>query len=173
MQVEDSEVKLLTEELQLGVKLNQCVHSQRRHDFSLMLSMLVDDVRLHSQFRLPLTDKATANITDESLRKKFSVPAKAPLALGSLNDINKFEQGQLLVEGQLASIRLADAFYPKALAFRDDDKHIPRQVMDNTSLYCQQKKSTLQKQRLPFNVNEWLNSVQETIVNAPLINMTS
>lgn len=173
MQVQDSEIKLLTEELQLGVKLNECVHSQRRHDFSLMLSMLVDDVRVHSQFRLPLTETTTADVTEESLRKTYNVPPKAPLALNSLNDINKFEQASLVAEGQLASIRLANAFHPKALAFRDDAKHIPRVIMENTSLYCQYKKSPLQKQRLPFDVNAWLNSVQDTVVNTPLMNLTS
>ncbi|GHE90391.1 VC2046/SO_2500 family protein [Thalassotalea profundi] len=169
MQIEELDSRLLIEELQLGVKLNECVHSQRRYDFSLMLSMLVDDVCVHSQFSLPLTDKKVNKVDEESLRKTFNVGPSTPLALNSLDEINQFQQGQLVVDAQLASIRLADALNPKALAFRNDVKHIPRSVMDNTSLYCQQHRSEPAKQRLPFNVDAWLNSVQETVVKAPLM----
>ena len=173
MQVENSISTLLIEELQLGVKLNQCVHSQRRHDFSLMLSMLAADVRVHSQFSLPLTENEAASVTDASLRKALSVPDTPPLALQSLDDIGDFQQGKLVVDEQLASIRLSDALNPKALAFRDDVTHVPNKVMGNTSLFCQQKEKVLSKQRLPFNVNAWLKSVQETVVKSPMVELTS
>ena len=173
MQVENSESKLLIEELQLGVKLNECVHSKRRYDFSLMLSMLAPDVRVHSQFSLPLTEKDHVNVSDESLRKTLNVAATPPLALTSLADITCFQQGHLVVNEQLATMRLTDAINPKPLAFRDDKKHISSSVMDNTSLFCQQKKKILSKQRLPFNVKAWLNAVQETVVKAPLVELAS
>ncbi|XQW83642.1 VC2046/SO_2500 family protein [Thalassotalea piscium] len=173
MQIEKAESKLLIDELQLGIKLNECVHAQRRHDFSLMLSMLVADVCVHSQFSLPLTESEQSTMTEDSLRRTFNVAPKAPLALNSLDDIKQFQQGKLVEDSQLATIRLADALHPKPLAFRDDKAHIPSEVMKNTSLYCQQKKQIGTKERRSFNVDAWLNSVQETVVKAPLMDLVA
>nr|WP_221435168.1 VC2046/SO_2500 family protein [Thalassotalea piscium] len=159
----------MIEELQLGVKLNECVHSQRRYDFSLMLAMLVDNVCEFSQFGLPLTEQTPKEATEASLRKLLNVIPNAPLAISSLDDIKHFQQGQLVADNKLATMRLVNALQPKAIAFRNDAKHIPSSVMANTSLYCQQTKSGAPKKRLPFNVNAWLSSVQETVVKSPLM----
>ena len=164
---------ILVHELQLGEQLNESVHHKRRSDFSLMLAMLTDDVRAHSQFKLPLTTTAEKTTTSEQLRKHFQLPDEAPLALKSVDGINSFNQAGLIEQQQLDHLRLANTLKPKPLAFRDDAKYINTQVMTNTSLYCQQKhqqKSLTQtQQRDEFNVNAWLTAVQKTIVKAPLI----
>jgi hypothetical protein len=166
--------QLLVEELQLGEQLNQCVHTDRRADFSLMLSMLTDDVLAHSQFSLPETEAQLKETTDQTLRRYFELAEQAPLALENVDDIAKFEQAHLIEQEHFASLQLENSLNPKPLAFRNNAKHVASSVLSNTSLYCQQryKQSKEQKSednRLAFNVNAWLKSVQTTLVKAPLI----
>jgi len=169
---------LLVEELQLGEKLNQCIHSNRRSDFALMLSMLTEDVRAHSQFAVPKTEVSETKSTEAGLRKALELPDKAALAVNSSEDLNEFSQADLIHEGQLASLHFDNYAKPKPLAFRDDSKHIATEIMSNTSLYCQKQHKIqhggVQKQsnsRLAFNANEWLKAVQNTVVKAPLLAM--
>ncbi|GLX80135.1 hypothetical protein tinsulaeT_34750 [Thalassotalea insulae] len=167
---------ILVEELQLGEKLNQSVHSSRRSDFALMLAMLTEDVRAHSQFHLPKTDEPVNTLDEEQLRKQFDLPEKQRLALNNIDEISEFSQAELIATQQLASIHLAQAIKPKPLAFRDDSKHIALAVMENTSLYCQQQHqqpNELADAHLAFNVNEWLKTVQTTIVKSPLVDVAA
>ncbi|MEW6982790.1 VC2046/SO_2500 family protein [Colwelliaceae bacterium 6471] len=171
------ENNLLIHELQLGEQLNECVHSKRRADFSLMLAMLVDDVREHSQFIVPKSMPALTQVTDESLRREFKLPDKAPLSIDDYEQISTYNQADLVAEKRMTELRLVNALQPKPLAFRNDNHHIESQVMSNTSLYCQRRhkeKSEAQlKQRLPFNAKGWLSDIQETIVKSSLINVHS
>ena len=165
---------ILVHELQLGEQLNESVHHQRRSDFSLMLAMLADDVRAHSQFKLPLSQVVDKTSTAEQLRKYFKLPDEAPLSLKDMADLTAFNQANLIEEQQFDHLRLTNALNPKPLAFRDDAKYVGQQVMTNTSLYCQQmhQQKSLEKgaaQRAEFNVNAWLSAVQNTIVKAPLM----
>ncbi|WP_220465517.1 VC2046/SO_2500 family protein [Colwellia sp. BRX10-3] len=164
---------ILVHELQLGEQLNESVHHARRSDFSLLLAMLTDDVRAHSQFKLPLSQTPEKNTTSEQLRKYFQLPNEAPLSLKNVEDISRYNQAGLVENHQFELLRLTNTLNPKPLAFRDDAKHISQQVMSNTSLYCQQKhqdKSLAQAQpRADFNAKAWLAAVQTTIVKAPLM----
>jgi len=169
----DVENNILVHELQLGEQLNECVHNKRRSDFSLMLAMLADDVRSHSQFLVPKTVRAESVTSDDSLRKEFNLPPIEPLALTQLENISYFNQANLIVEKRLADLHLRNAMTQTPLAFRDDTLHIAHDVIANTSLYCQQqykedKSSPKEQQRLAFNAKAWLNTVQETIVKSPL-----
>jgi hypothetical protein len=176
---------LLVEELQLGEQLNHCVHSDRRSDFALMLSMLTDDVLAHSQFKLPQTDKPTKLTTEDSLRKTFDLPKKQRLSLDDLTNIDEFSQAHLIESEQLSTLHLIQALSPKPLAFRDDKLHIESTVLSNTRLYCQQQyqirkhvendkdKIEQENNRLSFNVNAWLKSVQTAIVKAPILSTTA
>ena len=164
---------ILVHELQLGEQLNESVHHERRSDFSLLLAMLTEDVRAHSQFTLPLSQIPEKSTSSEQLRKYFQLPDEAPLALKDVADISRYNQASLLEKQQLEDLRLANILSPKPLAFRDDVKHINQQVMTNTSLYCQQKHQdislTKTQQRADFNAKAWLAAVQTTIVKAPLM----
>ncbi|WP_223270299.1 VC2046/SO_2500 family protein [Colwellia sp. C1TZA3] len=164
---------ILVHELQLGEQLNESVHHERRADFSLLLAMLTDDVRAHSQFKLPLSQTPEKTTTAEQLRKYFQLPDEAPLALKDITDISSYNQAGLIEKQQLEDLRLANILKPKPLAFRDDVKHINQQVMTNTSLYCQQKSqdlcSTKRQQRAEFNAMAWVAALQTTIVKAPLM----
>ncbi len=168
--------KPLLHELQLGEQLNECVHSTRRADFSLMLAMLAEDVREQSQFVLPQAEAIkNADISNEALRKEFELPEKAPLSLRDMDEIDSFNQAKHFKNNDLATIYLTNAISPNPLAFRDNVKHIPTQVMDNTSVYCQLKHAKQQDENTPlnkplaFNAKAWLNTIQNTLVTAPLI----
>ena len=156
---------LLVHELQLGESLGRCVHSERRADFALMLAMLVDDAREFSQFKLPLSQPKIETSDDVQLRRQFELPSKPELALRDLKEIDRFNECIKIKEGFLTDLRLSSALTPKPLGFRDDKSFIPTQVTNNTSLFCQSRHKQLEKQqenRLAFNANEWLKTVNNT-----------
>jgi len=169
----------LLHELQLGGRLNQCVHESRRSDFALMLAMLCDDVREQSQFILPKsspidgtsTDKALTN--NQTLRKHFDLPEKAPLSLKNMEQVEQYNQGQLIADNDLLSLHLANALSPKPLAFRDEYKHIPTNILSNTSVVCQKKHTNTEKEvlnkPLNMNVDGWLKSIQNSVVESKLV----
>lgn len=166
---------LLIHELQLGEKLNESIHDARRSDFSLLLAMLTDDVREHSQFLLPATEEDVESSSESQLRKAFNLPEPAPIALDSLDDIMLFNEASFVENNDLAHIKLVDSLTPKPIAFRDDKDHIPSDVMKNTSLYCQTKykqnnvSDVLQK-KMDFEASGWLKAIDHQIANDPLIN---
>jgi len=171
--IADVENNILVHELQLGEQLNESVHNKRRSDFSLMLAMLANDVRTHSQFLVPKTDETEKTTTDATLRKELNLPPSEPLTITGLENVPDFNQANLIVENRQKDLHLYNALAPRPLAFRDDVQHIVYDVIANTSLYCQQqyKKDTAlskEPQRLAFNAKAWLNTVQETIVKSPL-----
>ena len=182
----------LLHELQLGEKLNHCVVDARRSDFSLMLAMLAEDVREQSQFLVPQSEgPKNIEYTEASMRKAFNLPQKAPIALSSLDDINQFNQAYEIANNNLVSVQLENAIKPKPIAFRDDKNFINSEVLGNTSLLTQLKQKQVQmkqslalrleeikevkekeptlNQPLGFNAKAWLDSIQETIVKAPLL----
>jgi hypothetical protein len=172
--VDAIEKNLLIHELQLGEQLNECIHSERRSDFSLMLAMLADDVREQSQFILPHTSAKDAEaITDNSLRKQFHLPKKAALALENVEQIGQYNQAGLIESNEREHLHLTDILAPKPLAFRNDAKHICSDVIGNTSLHCQlklkQQQTTPINKPLAVNVQGWLDAIQTSLVKSSLI----
>ena len=136
-----------------------------------MLSMLSNDVRVHSQFSLPRSDETVAEANLE-LRKYFDLPNEKALAVDDVENIDAFSQADLISNNQMASLHLTDCLTPKPLAFRDDQNFVATTVLSNTSLYCQQqhgKANNNIKPRLNFNANNWLKSVQTSLVKSPLM----
>lgn len=173
MLVNESAKQVLANELQLGTQLNECIHENRRSHFSLLLAMLTDDVREHAQFLLPVTEESE-NITDEnSLRKLFNVGQPAPLALTSLEQITEFNQAELVADDRLSELRLNNALNPKPLAFKDNNKLIDSNVMNNTSVHCQKRhldknESSNKTSRLNFKAKEWLDVVNQSMLKVQL-----
>lgn len=170
----DSVNNPLIEEAQLGVRLNHDIHNNSRSDFALLLSMLVDDVRVHSQFNFPATEQTSKDVTNESLRAEFQLPPKTPLGLTGLSQLSQFEQAELVEKELLATLHLNDAIKAKALAFRDDKSHIASEVMTNTTLYCQLKHRENQAnvKKRSFDAPGWLKALQDTVVKSPLLDAT-
>lgn len=167
-----SELQPLVEEAQLGSRLNEDVHSGQRADFALLLSMLNDDVRAHSQFTLPAVDIENPTTDDIKLRKQFNLPQSEPLAISSLEDIADFEQSALVASGELSQMHLENCLNRKALSFRNDAKHVQRNVIENTSLHCQLKHRNLTSKQPPrkaFDAKGFVSAIQQSLVSAPLI----
>lgn len=168
------EKSILLHELQLGEKLNQSIHDKRRSDFGLLLAMLAEDVREHSQFSLPATKLNEKQQTDSLLRKEFNLAEPAPIALKSLDDINLYNEAIFIENNELSHIKLNDALNPKPIVFRDDKNYIASDVMANTSLYCQTKhkenndKGVIQKP-MEFQAAAWIKAVDHQVTNDPLI----
>ncbi|MDO6428383.1 VC2046/SO_2500 family protein [Thalassotalea sp. 1_MG-2023] len=176
MTITERITKPLLEEAQLGQRLNESVRVPMHSDFSLMLAMLVDDVRMHSQFHLPHDEITEPEISDDSLRRHFSLPDKAPLALTQLAQISQYGQAELAEKGLFSSIHLTNMLKEKPIAFKNDKCHIPSNVLENTSLYCQlkhQKSDAIPKQRKEFDAKAWLQSLQNTVVNSPFQTLTA
>ncbi|NQY86153.1 MAG: hypothetical protein HRT51_00155 [Colwellia sp.] len=170
---------ILLHELQLGEQLNESVHQARRADFSLMLAMLCDDVREHSQFILPQVDVSAVEQsiqTNQVLRKHFDLPEQAPLALKDVEQINQYNQSQLIADNDLVSIQLSNALSPKPLTFRDNKQYIATNILSNTSLTCQEKHNhqqvpTVLNKRINMNVDAWLKTVQTSLVKSSLVDV--
>lgn len=164
-----TDVSSVINEISLDNKLNQCVQQRRRADFSLMLAMLTDDAREFSEFVLPeVNENISPQKDNQALRKQFNLPKEQPLALTSLEEISSFNQGQLVT--QLTALRLQDAMAPKPLSFRDDVKHIEKNITDNMSIHVQRRHHNFNQQpkTLAFNANAWLKNVEQAIVSSPL-----
>lgn len=168
--------EILLHELQLGEQLNKSVHQARRADFSLMLAMLCDDVREHSQFILPQSDICDDESVQNNqlLRKHFDLPEEAPLALENIEQISQYNQGQLIASNDLVSLHLNNFLSPKPLTFRDDKLHVNSNVLSNTSLTCQEKHTnqaatSVLNKRINMNVEGWLKAVQTSLVKSSLI----
>jgi hypothetical protein len=164
--VDDLKNNILINELQLGETLNTCIHQKERSQFSLLLAMLTDDVQAHSQFHLPKEEVITPEVDENSLRKLFNLPKKQDLSLDNVENIGRYDQASLVENNSLTHISLLSALNPLPLAFRDDALFIPKDVLNNTSLYCQKKhvvKSSAESSRLNFKADEWLNTINESI----------
>jgi hypothetical protein len=183
---------ILLHELQLGEQLSDSVEQARRADFSLMLAMLAEDVREHSQFVLPKSAAPKAKeFSNQALRKELNLPKQAPLSLKSLQDLPQFNQVKSIIDNDIAHIRLTNAICPKPLSFRDDKNHIPTDVLQNTNVCCQFKHQNIKKTKeevaptetnndtvingfinppLSFDAKAWLDGIQQSLVKAPLVN---
>lgn len=169
MLIDDAKNNILINELQLGEQLNNCVHQGKRSDFFLLLAMLTDDVRVHAQFSLPKAANESPINNEENLRTFYNLPKGQSLALEGLQEIESYNQADLINDNKLIDLHLLNAINPRPLAFRNDNKYISQNVLENTSLYCQKKYqeeskgSSTSNERLSFNAEMWLNTVNESL----------
>jgi hypothetical protein len=171
--VNESTTQVLANELQLGTQLNECIHDNRRSQFSLMLAMLTDDVREHAQFLLPKTEEIENTTDEDSLRKLFHVASPTPLALETLEQVNDYNQAELIADNKLSELRLKSVLRPNPIAFRDDVKYIDSDIINNTSVHCQKRQLSNNEQnkkssRLNFKAKEWLDVVNQSLLNVQL-----
>ena len=171
------EFSLLQHEHQLGETLNQCVHNDKRAEFSLLLAMLNEDAREQSQFLMPQTEAEQKDVTEDSLRAEFELPQQQALGLTNLEQLHQYNQSAIANDRLTASLKLADALNPKPLSFRDDKKHVPTEIMANTSLHCQvraeRQEQESQNTRLSMNAKAWLKSLQNAYAHSQQIEMAA
>lgn len=173
---------LLINEIQLGVKLNECIHSNRRSDFSLMLAMLTNDAREFSEFLVPDGPMNVSTSDEQQLRRLFDLPIAQPTGLKAISDIDAFNESALANANNMTAVYLNNAIKPKAISFRDDAKHINSNILANTNLHTKKRyevgteegsPDNLTSNKLKFNANEWLKSVQESIVGVKPVKVHS
>jgi hypothetical protein len=162
------ENNLLINEIQLDSKLSSSIHQGRRADFALMLAMLSEDVREHSQFLLPQSEQSANEVSEEQLRKQFQLPEPAPLAVKSPEDIKKFNQAQLVISHRIADLHLHNTLLPPPLHLRNDANYIAPEILENTSVHCQRRYKTKAKQNeilansQLFNAKAWITTIENT-----------
>lgn len=160
---------LLINESKLGIKLNQCVHEERRSDFSLMLAMLTEDAREFSEFSLPVTENIPLETLE--LRKQFHLPEQQALALRNIDDVSRYNESQYIQENNMRAIHLLDALIPKPLTFKNDNKHVANNILGNMNVHSQERyfmdKATSTNninQRASFNSSLWLKNIEASIL---------
>lgn len=170
MQVELNNIPIT--ELQLAGQLGECIQSERRYDFSLMLAMLTVDVRDHSQFKLPVPEEIILKDSEQQLRKKFNLPPKVSLSIQYPHRLACFNQAQNILDQQFSSIILENTLKAKPIAFRDDDKYISSDVISNTSIHCQKRYSdNTVGDKLGYNANVWLDAIETSMRKAPMLKL--
>lgn len=167
---------LLINEIKLGIKLNQCVHENRRSDFSLMLAMLTEDAREFSEFCLPTAHKHTPQET--VLRKKFQLPNQQALALENMNQITQYNEVADIQQNNMSAIHLNNALSPKPLSFKNNSKHIPNNVLSNMNVHSQErylmeKNNNRVNQPVSFNAVGWLNSIENSMTENTLTGVSA
>jgi hypothetical protein len=123
---------------------------------------------------LPKQKVAEQKLDNSTLRKQFDLPEPAPLAIKNLKEINAYNQGKSIAENDVAAIRLSNSLAPKPLAFRDNVKHVAREIMSNTTLVCQakhanEKADAVLNKRLTMDVEGWLKNIQTSLVKSQLV----
>ncbi|GEB73220.1 hypothetical protein PC2016_1177 [Pseudoalteromonas carrageenovora] len=170
MQIDD----LLITESQLNSKLNNSVHENRRGEFALLLAMLSHDALDFSQFHLPKTEIDSTATSEDSLRKKFGAGPKQSLAPGEFDMlIGQFNAALISEHGAQAgmkSIKLNQYLKPEPLTIRDDDKHIPLNVLDNCEIAVRRriKSEYTQLANPPIDASAFYDSLNDDSIHQPL-----
>ncbi|WP_046005979.1 VC2046/SO_2500 family protein [Pseudoalteromonas rubra] len=130
---------ILCKEAQLGSALNHSVHEARRGDFALLLSLLSQDALDFSEFDLPHTSPEEPDKSEAALKKALQLGPQKPLAPEQFNMLIGQNNGFLVNDGDLASLRLKECLQPEPYAVRNDKKHIPLHIVDNLEPAVRQK----------------------------------
>jgi len=152
---------LLTNELQLGQKLNQSVEAGDKANFALLLSMLSKDVCQQGQFTFE--SQSPLNDSPLSLRDKLELPPAQRLVATNEDGEQSLALAKLAQEEGLLAMRLGHCINPEALCFALDKTHdIDTQVYDNldchTAARFQQQQSA--KQVVDIDITQLLNAQQ-------------
>ncbi|GAA4873298.1 VC2046/SO_2500 family protein [Ferrimonas pelagia] len=118
---------ILINELQLGSSLSQAVHENRRGDFGLLLSMMVQDVRFQSQFQLDRTEQSEPR----SMRQRFELAEPLPAQQEYKDASHSIEVADAFQQGGLTQSRLQDCLRPAALDVRGEYPYGLQQALNN------------------------------------------
>ncbi|SHG75324.1 VC2046/SO_2500 family protein [Ferrimonas marina] len=139
---------ILVNELQLGDALNQAVLQDRRGEFGLLLSMLVQDVRFQSQFQLQ-RDELGEPI---DARRALELPEPAPLE-------QEYREAQVSVaeafqQGGLVQSRLQHCLVPEPVSSRGEHGHGLTEALSNAEPWSDRPAAVAQQMRqLPPQVD--------------------
>ena len=161
MQVE----RVLKNELDIGVSLNKATASSHRSDFSLILSLMSQDVRDMAQFELNDKDnlrshfelpEAQFELNDkDNLRSHFELPEDVPSEV-NLSEGNEFNEHSDVFRNQNhTEFRLHQSLKPEPLVCRGSVSKAIQQALDNCDIhtinrYKQVEPKTNQTQKVAF-----------------------
>lgn len=120
----------LINESQLGTRLNEAIGHDRRGEFALLLSMLSIDVRDMAQFQWEKDLEQAA-----SLRKRFELPASAPLLADLCADASVVDNSRVFASQGHTAFRLRQALTPEALLIRCTETMAMAEVLANCDHY--------------------------------------
>ncbi|MGB0894322.1 MAG: VC2046/SO_2500 family protein [Parashewanella sp.] len=124
----------LINELDVGTSLNTATVSNRRRDFSLILSLMSQDVRDMAQFQLVEQPNENAQ-----LRKKFRLP-KEQVLIADLSESPKSVTHAAAFQSQgLTAFRLNNSIQPEALVNRGKLGSQLKQVLENCDVHVARK----------------------------------
>lgn len=165
------ENKFYIHEAELGNQLSHSVHESRRNDFSLMLAMLVDDIREHSQFHQPQTQAEKPQDSELQLRRQLAVNTPAPMSDEKLSYAHH-AQAVNISQGRQDTMRLQNALAKAPLAQFDQPQRVTSKVLENVSGYSKSRylekvstKETLQ-QRKSLDVELLVNTIKVSQLKA-------
>lgn len=104
----------LVDELQLGQRLNEAVHQEQQSYFSLLLSMLSNDVL--DQPALSVAVSEPSSVID--WRKRWDLPPAAVLDSSDCSADESYFRSMLLHEGGIEAVHLFNAAQPDPLSWR-------------------------------------------------------
>ncbi|WP_298445368.1 VC2046/SO_2500 family protein [uncultured Ferrimonas sp.] len=136
---------ILVNELQLGDSLSQAVQQDRRGDFSLLLAMMVQDVRFQSQFQLKKDDQGEAL----PLRQQMQLSEPQPLTEQYQQDSRAQANADAFHQGGLAQSRLQHCLQPEPLDLRGEHPVGLQQALENAEPW-QSKREQVAKQMTTF-----------------------
>jgi len=153
---------LLTNELELGQKLNHSVETGDQANFALLLSMLSKDVCQQSQFSFDT--QVYPDDSSPSLREQFELPRAQQLVAQDSDELQSLALAKLAQEQGLLAMRLSHCVNPEALCFGLDKTHdIDTQVFDNLDMHTAARfaKQKAPKQVSDIDITQLLNAQQD------------
>lgn len=160
--------RFLVDELQLGQQLNEALHQENRSEFSLLLSMLSDDLLDHPNY----ADAQVHPPDAINWRARMELPPPVRLDATNLEPEETEFRSLLLQEGGIHAVQLFNAIAPEALTWRQF--MIPADVWDELTPLQQQKykaENTIEHQQYPetpddmMAVLEGFDYTQDFVVN--------
>lgn len=124
----------LTNELQLGSRLNSAIEHDRRGEFGLLLAMLSADTRDMAQFQF---DK-DLNV-EQKLYKQFELPQQQKLYDDLSTDMKHIDNSTIYRQQSLRQFQLQQCLTPEALVIRGKHSDEIAKVLANASYLTQQK----------------------------------
>ena len=122
MQIE----RVLKNELDIGVSLNKATAANHRGDFSLILSLMSQDVRDMAQFEH--TDKI-------NLRSQFELPKTTPTEVSLADKADFNEHSQVFRTQNHTEFRLQQSLKPEPLVCRGSEPAFIQKALNNCDIH--------------------------------------
>lgn len=139
----------LLSEMELAGQLNRAVLETRTADFSILLSLMSQNVCDHAQFHLPKESRDISVQDEAGLKKALGVRSQYKLAADTCAYASANLQSKSIGDADFCNTHLLNSLHQPALSQFNDPDRIADDVIDNTSLYTQYKLHADRQQYTP------------------------